>query len=111
MIEPLNAAEPATQLEVMKIDSEQVNDVFMCFSTGSSHEDANDVIASGGICYSWQYRVCVCVYLCAYQDLMGGRSLIREERSELFVSTWIFMHLAMCVTQAIPTRLILMLVI
>lgn len=50
MIEPLNAAEPATQLEVMKIDS--VNDVFMCFSTGSSHEDANDVIASGGICYS-----------------------------------------------------------
>lgn len=59
MIEPLNAAEPATQLEVMKIDSEQVNDVFMCFSTGSSHEDANDMIASGGICYSWQYRVCV----------------------------------------------------
>lgn len=109
MIEPLNAAEPATQLEVMKIDSEQVNDVFMCFSTGSSHEDANDVIASGGICYSWQYRVCVC--LCAYQDLMGGRSLIREERLALFVSTWIFMHLAMCVTQAIPTRLILMLVI
>lgn len=52
MIEPLNAAEPATQLEVMKIDSEQVNDVFMCFSTGSSHEDANDMIASGGICYS-----------------------------------------------------------
>lgn len=52
MIEPLNTAEPATQLEVMKIDSEQVNDVFMCFSTGSSHEDAKDVIASGGICYS-----------------------------------------------------------
>lgn len=52
MIEPLNAAEPATQLEVMKIDSEQVNDVFMCFSTGSSREDANDMIASGGICYS-----------------------------------------------------------
>lgn len=63
MIEAFSTAEPATLLEVMKIDSEQVNDMFMCFSTGSHHENAKDVMTSGAICRSLQC-VCVCVFMC-----------------------------------------------